>query len=162
MEGVTARRVRETDTTGEKTMARSLNQCSFIGNLGKDVEIRAMPNGKAVANFSVAVADSYKDKQTGEQVDQTEWVRCVAFDRLAETCGQYLHKGSKVYVQGRMKTRKWQDQSGADRYSTEIVLDNMQMLDSRTEGAGQAPRSSQSAAPAGGFDSFDDGSDIPF
>ena len=114
-------------------MARSLNLCQFIGNLGKDVEMRAMPNGKAVANFSIAVADGYKDKHTGETVDQTEWVRCVAYDKLAEICSQYLHKGSKVYVQGRMKTRKWQDQSGADRYSTEVVLDNMQMVDSRTQ-----------------------------
>lgn len=112
-------------------MARSLNLCQFIGNLGKDVETRFTQGGKAVANFSIAVADGYKDKQTGETVDQTEWVRCVAYDKLAEICSQYIHKGSKVYVQGRMKTRKWQDQSGQDRYSTEIVLENMQMLDGR-------------------------------
>lgn len=124
-------------------MARSLNLCQFIGNLGKDVEMRATPNGKAVANFSVAVADSYTSKQTGEVVDQTEWVRCTAYDKLAEICGQYLHKGSKVYIQGRMKTRKWQDKSGQDSYSTEIVLENMQMLDSR---ASQDKQSSQQSA----------------
>ena len=133
-------------------MARSLNLCQFIGNLGKDVEMRAMPNGKAVANFSLAVADSYKDKQTGEQVDQTEWVRCVAFDRLAETCGQYLHKGSKVYVQGRMKTSKWQDQSGQDRYSTEIVLENMQMLDGRTQDQPAQHHAPQQSAQQPDFD----------
>ena len=136
-------------------MARSLNSCSFIGNLGKDVEMRAMLNGKAVANFSVAVADGYKDKNTGEQVDQTEWVRCVAFDKLADICGQYLHKGSKVYVQGRMKTRSW-EKDGQKQFSTEIVLENMQMLDSKPEGA-QAPRAS---APAS-FDDLEDDS-IPY
>lgn len=143
-------------------MARSLNSCNFIGFLGKDVEMRSMPNGKAVANFAVAVADSYTSKQTGEIVDQTEWVRCVVFDKLAEICGQYLHKGSKVYVQGRMKTRKY-DKDGVTHYAIEIVLENMQMLDSRTDGAGQAPRSNQSAPTASaedGFDQFSD--DIPF
>jgi len=120
-------------------MARSLNLCQFIGNLGKDVEIRATQGGKAVANFSIAVADGYRDKQTGENVDQTEWVRCVAFDKLAEICGQYLHKGSKVHVQGRMKTRKWQDQNGQDRFTTEIALEGMQMLDGKPES--NAPRS---------------------
>lgn len=130
-------------------MSRSLNSCQFIGNLGKDVEMRVTPNGKAVANFSVAVADSYKDKQTGETVDQTEWVRCTAYDKLAEICGNYLLKGSKVYIQGRMKTRKWKDQSGQDRYSTEIILENMQMLDSR---ASQDTQSQQQAPQQPGFD----------
>lgn len=142
-------------------MARSLNNCQFIGNLGKDVEMRAMPNGKAVANFSLAVADSYKDKQTGEIVDQTEWVRCTAYDKLAEICGNYLQKGSKVYIQGRMKTRKWQDQSGADRYSTEIVLENMQMLDSRMQDQ-QAQQQAQQQAPQQSAQQPDFDDDIPF
>lgn len=133
-------------------MARSLNLCSFIGNLGKDVEMRSMPNGKQVANFSVAVADSYTSKATGETVDQTEWVRCVAFDKLAEICGQYLHKGSKVYAQGRMKTCKWQDQSGQDRYATEIVLENMQMLDGRTQDQPAQHQAPQQSAQQPDFD----------
>lgn len=147
-------------------MARSLNQCSFIGNLGRDVEMRAMPSGKSVANFSVAVADSYKDKQTGEQVDQTEWVRCVAFDKLAEICDQYLHKGSKVYVQGRMKTRSW-EKDGQKQYATEVVLENMQMLDarapvdSREQNHQSQPRTSAPATTqAEAYEAFDD--DIPF
>ncbi len=133
-------------------MARSLNMCQFIGNLGKDVETRFTPSGKAVANFSIAVADGYKDKQTGETVDQTEWVRCVAYDKLAEICSQYLHKGSKVYVQGRMKTSKWKDQSGADRYSTEIVLENMQMIDGRTQDQPAQHQAPQQSAQQPDFD----------
>lgn len=134
-------------------MARSLNSCNFIGNLGKDVEIRATQSGKSVANFSIAVSDGYKDKQTGEQVDQTEWVRCVAFDKLADICGQYLQKGSKVFVSGRMKTRKWSDSTGRDCYTTEVALENMQMLD----GKGDKP---QAQLPQTKEPEFSD--DIPF
>jgi single-strand DNA-binding protein len=143
-------------------MSKSLNSCNFIGFLGRDVETRAMPSGKSVANFSIAVSDGYRDKQTGEIVDQTEWVRCVAFDKLADICSQYLRKGSKVYVSGRMKTRKWQDKDGVDRYATEIVLENMQMLDSRpVEGRQAAPAQAAPAqAQQEGFGDFDD--DIPF
>jgi len=132
-------------------MARSLNSCNFIGNLGKDVEIRVMPSGVSVANFSIAVADGYKDKQTGEQVDATEWVRCTAFGKLAEICGQYLQKGSKVYVSGRMKTRKY-DKEGVTHYATEIALDNIQMLDSRSEKGSV----DYGAVDASGGQSFDD------
>lgn len=137
-------------------MARSLNLCQFIGNLGKDVETRFTQGGKAVANFSIAVADGYKDKQTGENVDQTEWVRCVAFDKLAEICGQYLHKGSKVYVQGRMKTRSY-DKNGVTHYATEIVLDTMQMLSSS-----EVPREQHQTQQSPQSDDFFDDSAIPF
>ncbi len=109
----------------------SLNRCEFIGNLGSDPELRALPNGDAVANFSVAVTERWTNKQTGQKEESTEWVRCVAFRRQAEVCGQYLVKGSKVFVAGKMKTRKWQDQSGETKYSTEIVINEMLMLDTR-------------------------------
>jgi len=107
-------------------MARSLNQCSFIGNLGKDVESRAMPSGKMVANFSIGVGESYTDK-SGTKIDKTEWVRCTAYDKLGEICSQYLSKGSKVFVQGRMETRSY-EKGGATVYTTGIVIENMQML----------------------------------
>lgn len=105
-----------------------LNECNFIGRLGKDPETRFMPSGKAVANFSLAVGEKYKDKNTGQMVENTEWVRCSAFDRQAEIAAEYLKKGSLVHVKGRMKTRKWQDQSGQDKYSTEIMVDRFVML----------------------------------
>ncbi len=148
-------------------MARSLNLCQFIGNLGQDPETKYLPSGNAVANFSIAVADDYKDKQTGQKVEQTEWVRCTAFGKLAEIIGEYVRKGSKVYVSGKMKTRKWQDQSGQDRYTTEITVNDLQMLDSRnTDGAPQQ-RQPQQAAPSspaagnGPAPAFDD-TDVPF
>ena len=148
-------------------MARSLNQCNFIGNLGRDVELRYLPSGQAVASFSIAVSDDYKDKD-GNKVEQTEWVRISAFGKLGEICGQYLQKGSKIFVSGRMKTRKWQAQDGTDRYSTEIVASEMQMLDSRTELAGGTGEPRSSASGDGGHRAsappqtpdFDD--DIPF
>lgn len=136
----------------------SLNQCNFIGNLGDDVEKKAMPNGKSVVNFSIAVANDYT--KDGQKVEQTEWVRIVAFDKLADICGLYLKKGSKVFVTGRQQTRSW-EQDGIKRYMTEIVISNMQMLDSR-EGAPQAtqaPAPQQATAPQN--DGFDD-SEIPF
>ena len=161
-------------------MARGINKVILIGNLGQDPEVKFMPNGNAVTNVTVATSESWKDKNTGEQVDKTEWHRVVFFRRLAEIAGEYLKKGSKVYIEGKLQTRKWQDQSGNDRYTTEIVANEMQMLDSRGGGggagggfskpssnqassnqpSGQSSNQAPATAPAGGFDDFDD--DIPF
>lgn len=151
-------------------MARGVNKVILIGNLGQDPEVKYMPNGGAVANVTVATSESWKDKNTGETQEKTEWHRVVFFRRLAEIVGEYLKKGSKVYIEGKLQTRKWQDQSGNDRYTTEIVANDMQMLDSRGGGGGDFSKpsggqSSQSSgqpapAPAGGYDDFDD--DIPF
>lgn len=112
-------------------MARGINKVILIGNIGQDPEVKSMPNGNAVTNATIATSESWKDKQTGQQQDRTEWHRVVFFNRLAEIAGEYLRKGSKVYVEGSLRTRKWQDQSGQDRYTTEIVASEMQMLDSR-------------------------------
>ena len=117
-------------------MARGINKVILIGNLGNDPETRYMPSGGAVTNVSLATSESWKDKQTGQPQERTEWHRVVFFNRLAEIAGEYLRKGSKVYVEGSLRTRKWQDKSGQDKYSTEIVASEMQMLDSR--GGGQA------------------------
>jgi single-strand DNA-binding protein len=162
----------------ENSMARGVNKVILIGNLGNDPETKSLPNGSAVTNISLATAESWKDKQTGQQQERTEWHRVVFFNRLAEIAGQYLSKGSKVYIEGSLRTRKWQDQTGQDRYMTEIVASEMQMLDSKggahqTSGgdsygqsappsqyAPQSPSPSAQAAPAGSFDDFDD--DIPF
>jgi single-strand DNA-binding protein len=114
-----------------------INKVILIGNLGKDPETRYMPSGKAATNFSIATSERFKDKETGEPQERTEWHRVATFDRLAEIAAEYLKKGSKVYVEGRLRTRKWQDKEGKDRYSTEIIADQMQMLDSR--GMGGAP-----------------------
>ena len=150
-------------------MARGINKVILIGNLGADPEIKYMPSGEAVANLNLATSESWKDKNTGEQVERTEWHRVVMFRRLAEIAGEYLKKGSKVYIEGRLQTRKWKGQDGQDRYTTEIVANEMQMLDSRGGGASnfnQQPASSNAqpqqpqTAPAGGFEDFDD--DIPF
>ncbi len=151
-------------------MARGINKVILIGNLGKDPEVRYMPSGGAVANITVATSESWKDKKTGEQQDKTEWHRVVMFNRLGEIAGEYLKKGSKVYIEGKLQTRKWQGQDGQDRYTTEIVASEMQMLDSRGGGASNFGGDSASSAPqkqqapaaeaAGGFDDFDD--DIPF
>ena len=110
-----------------------LNQCNFIGRLGADPEIRYMPNGDPVANFSIAVGEKWTDKQTGEAKENTEWVRIVAFRKLAEIIAEYLKKGSQVFISGKLKTRKWQDQNGQDRYTTEIIADQMQMLGSKQD-----------------------------
>ena len=117
----------------------NLNQCNFIGRLGKDPETKFLPGGDAVTNMSIAISEKYKDK-SGLSVEKTEWVRIVAFRRLAEVMGEYLKKGSLVYVSGKMTTRKWQDQSGQDKYSTEIVASQMTMLDSK----GSQPHQSSS------------------
>ena len=115
-------------------MARGINKVILIGNLGADPDIRYMPSGEPVANLSLATSESWKDSQSGELREKTEWHRVVAFRKLAEIIGQYCKKGSKLYIEGRLQTRKWQDQNGQDRYTTEIVADQMQMLDSRNAG----------------------------
>lgn len=144
-------------------MARGVNKVILIGNLGRDPEVRYSPNGGAIANITLATSESWKDKNTGEQVDKTEWHRVVFFRRLAEIAGEYLKKGSKVYIEGKLQTRKWQDKDGNDRYTTEIVANEMQMLDSRGGSANYnqdepAANSSQpEPMPAGDFDD-----DIPF
>ncbi|NIB43768.1 single-stranded DNA-binding protein [Pseudomaricurvus alkylphenolicus] len=116
-------------------MARGVNKVILVGNVGQDPEMKYMPSGNAVTNISVATSESWKDKQTGQQQERTEWHRVVFFNRLGEIAGEYLRKGSKIYVEGSLRTRKWQDQSGQDRYTTEIVASELQMLDSRNDGA---------------------------
>jgi len=115
-------------------MARGINKVILVGNLGGDPEVRYMPNGNAVTNITIATSESWKDKQTGQQQERTEWHRVVFFNRLAEIAGEYLRKGSQVYVEGSLRTRKWQDQSGQDRYTTEIVASEMQMMGGRSGG----------------------------
>jgi len=150
-------------------MARGVNKVILIGNLGADPEVRYMPTGGGVANVTIATTEGWKDKQTGEQQEKTEWHRVVFFGRLGEIAGEYLKKGSKVYIEGRLQTRKWQDKSGVDRYTTEIVANDLQMLDSRGGSAefGQAGNAGKSQAAAAQSapsapvpEAFDD--DIPF
>ncbi|MEA1890060.1 MAG: single-stranded DNA-binding protein [Pseudomonadota bacterium] len=151
-------------------MARGVNKVILVGNLGKDPEVRFAPSGSAMANITVATTESWKDKQTGEKQEKTEWHRVVFFNRLAEIVGEYLKKGSQVYIEGRLQTRKWQGQDGQDRYTTEIVASEMQMLGGRAGGGdtawnapqqGSAP-AQQKAAPQAPppSDDFDD--DVPF
>ena len=152
-------------------MARGINKVILIGNLGADPETRAMPSGTQVANLRIATSESWRDKQSGEQQERTEWHRVALFGRLAEIAGEYLRKGSQVYIEGSLRTRKWQDKQGNDRYSTEIVGNDLQMLGGRG-GAGAAPAAAGAAGagapsyaeePAGGgsrSEEFDD--DIPF
>ena len=128
-------------------MARGINKVILIGNLGRDPEVRYMPSGGAVANVTVATSDSWKDKQSGEAQERTEWHKVVFFGRLAEIVGEYLKKGSKVYVEGRLQTRKWQGQDGQDRYTTEVVANDMQMLDSRSGGSSNYDRGFDQSAP---------------
>ncbi|MCX8087629.1 MAG: single-stranded DNA-binding protein [Rhodocyclaceae bacterium] len=147
----------------------SVNKVILVGNLGADPEVRYLPNGDAVANIRVATTESWKDKNTGEKKELTEWHRVVFYRKLAEIAGQYLKKGSQVYIEGRLRTRKWQGQDGQDRYTTEIEAQEMQML-GRREGAGEAPREGAASRPApakaqpapadNGFSNFED--DIPF
>ena len=157
----------------------SVNKCIFIGNLGRDPEIRYMPSGDAMANFSIACTDTFKGKD-GSRQERTEWVRIVMSGKQAEIAGEYLKKGSPVYIEGRLQTRKWQNKEGQDQYTTEIVADRMQMLGGRSGGGNafevmeggdepqrqsaprqQAPAASKPAASGGsGFDDFED--DIPF
>ena len=148
-------------------MARGVNKAIILGSLGQDPDIRYTAGGAAVANISIATNEQWKDKQSGEMQERTEWHRVVFFGRLAEIVGEYLRKGSQVYVEGRIQTRKWQDKEGKDRYTTEIVANEMQMLGSKSGGTtasfdqSQQPQQSAPAAPAkGSNDDFDD--DIPF
>jgi len=163
---------------------RGVNKVILVGNLGSDPDVRYMPSGDAVTNISIATSETWKDKQTGEPRERTEWHRVVFFRGLAGIAGEYLKKGSKVYVEGSLRTRKWQGQDGQDRYSTEIVANEMQMLDSRGGGtanfndnsadyapanraaapvAPQQPAESQPPIPSGSADPMDDfDDDIPF
>jgi single-strand DNA-binding protein len=163
----------------------SINKVILIGNLGRDPEVRYTPGGAAICNVTIATSRNWKDKNSGEKMEETEWHRVVFYDRLAEIAGEYLKKGRSVYVEGRLKTRKWQDKEGQDRYTTEIIADNMQMLGGREgmggghggdEGGGRSygggggePTERPARAPAGkpaaskpatGFDDMDD--DLPF
>ena len=131
-------------------MARGINKVILIGNLGADPETRAMPSGATVANLRIATSESWRDKQTGEQQERTEWHRVAFFGRLAEVAGEYLRKGSQVYVEGSLRTRKWQDKQGNDRYSTEIVGNDLQMLGGRGGGAASAPGAGAAASGAAG------------
>ncbi len=152
-------------------MARGINKVIIVGNVGGDPETRYMPSGSAVTNLTVATNESWKDKQTGEKKERTEWHRVAMFNRLAEIAAEYLRKGSQVYIEGKLRTRKWQDKDGQDRYTTEIIADEMQMLGGRggsgdfgggsQGGGGRAPsQGGGNAPPQPGPDDFDD--DIPF
>ena len=160
-------------------MARGINKVILVGNLGQDPDTKAMPSGMTVCNLRIATSESWKDKQTGEMKEQTEWHSVAMFGRLAEIAGEYLRKGSQVYIEGQLRTRKWQDKEGRDQYTTEIVASEMQMLDSRGAGGGgrggdefdsggysQEPRpaparaAAQPAARAEESSQWDD--DIPF
>ena len=153
-------------------MARGVNKVILVGNVGADPEVRYLANGNPVANLSIATSETWKDKQTGERQERTEWHRVVFFNRLAEIVNEYVKKGAKVYAEGSLRTRKWQDQNGQDRYTTEIVASELQMLDGRSSGEySQAPQRTQSAprpqqqaqpqaAAEPALDNFDD--DIPF
>ena len=154
-------------------MARGVNKVILVGNLGRDPETRYMPSGSAVTNLRVATSEQWKDKATGENQERTEWHSVAMFGRLAEVAAEYLRKGSKVYIEGKLRTRKWQDKTdGKDRYTTEIIADDMQMLDSKGGGgasvpASEAPRRQSSAVAdadtgGGGPPSGDFDDDIPF
>jgi single-strand DNA-binding protein len=158
-------------------MARGINKVILIGHLGQDPDVRALPSGSSIANLRIATTESWKDKQSGEFKEATEWHTVVLFGRTAEVAAEYLKKGAQVYIEGRLRTRKWQDKTGNDRYSTEIVGQDMQMLGSRgqgggarSQGAGAASAGASAAGAGGGGESheapttstedFDD--DIPF
>ena len=152
-------------------MARGVNKVIVIGNLGQDPETRYMPSGSAVTNLRIATNESWKDKQTGDMQERTEWHGVVLYDKLGEIAAEYLRKGSQVYIEGSLRTRKWQDKEGQDKYTTEIVADRMQMLGSRA-GAGEPrseppmesraaePKPAAAKKPAGKLDDMED--DIPF
>lgn len=152
-------------------MARGINKVILVGNLGRDPETRYTPDGAAITNLALATSESWKDKQSGEMQERTEWHRVVMYGRLAEIASEYLKKGSKVYIEGKLRTSKWQDKTtGADKYSTDIIAAEMQMLDSKGSSNGgssynapassQAPSRSNDMPEMGASDSFDD--DIPF
>lgn len=137
-----------------------INKVIIEGHLGNDPEMRSMPNGEAVANISVATSEAWTDKNTGERREVTEWHRIVFYRKLAEICGQYLKKGAQVYIEGRLRTRKWQDQNGQDRYTTEIQGDVMQMLGTRPQSADGANNSQPMPQQDASANAFDDS--IPF
>ena len=139
---------------------RGVNKCIIVGNLGQDPETRYMPSGDAVTNISIATSESWKDKQTGEQKTRTEWHRVIFFRRLAEIAAEYLRKGSQVYIEGKLRTNKWQDKNGNDRYTTEIVAHEMQMLGGRGDGNQGAKVPSSKSPTQPGPDDFDDS--VPF
>lgn len=149
---------------------RGVNKVILVGNLGNDPETKALPSGSTVTNINVATSEQWKDKQTGERKEKTEWHRCSAFNKLAEIIGQYARKGGKVYIEGSLRTRKWQAQDGSDRYSTEIVISEFQMLDGKPEGSRNTTNENQGntqtgnantqSGGGGGSADFDD--DIPF
>lgn len=157
-------------------MARGINKVILVGNVGGEPEVRHMPNGNAVTTLSIATSETWKDKQTGDKQERTEWHRVVCFNRLGEIAGEYVRKGSKLYVEGSLRTRKWQDPQGQDRYTTEIIANDIQMLDSKgtsnngddmmqsapqqhyTQSPRKSPEPAQTAQDA--FDQLDD--DIPF
>jgi single-strand DNA-binding protein len=160
-------------------MARGVNKVILVGNLGADPETRSMPSGMTVTNIRIATSESWKDKASGAQQERTEWHSIALFGRLGEIAAEYLRKGSQVFVEGKLRTRKWQDKQGNDRFTTEIIADNMQMLGGRAGGSGGGPSGgsergtgggappprdeydqSSTPAPAGGKEDFDD--DIPF
>lgn len=149
-------------------MARGINKVILVGNLGRDPEMKYTSNGAAIANITVATSESWNDKQTGQKVEKTEWHRVVFFRRLAEVVGEYLKKGSQIYIEGQLQTRKWQDKDGNDRYTTEIVGNEMQMLGGRPSGSaagqqGDGFRNTSGNSPAPQQDGgFDDDSDVPF
>ncbi len=128
--------------------SRGVNKVIIVGNLGNDPEVRYMPNGNAVANLSIATSESWKDQQ-GQQQERTEWHRVTMYRRLAEVAGEYLKKGSQVFIEGKLQTRKWQDKDGNDRYTTEIIADNMQMMGGRNEGGGQSNQGGQQSNQGG-------------
>ena len=137
----------------------SVNKVILVGRLGKDPEVRYSNNGNAITNFNLATSRVYKNKQ-GEKVDETEWHRCVSFGRTAEVCGEYLHKGSLIYVEGRLQTRDWEDKDGNKRWTTEIIIDNMRMLGSKNDRSGSSAESSGNPFDKGPSDIPDD--DVPF
>ncbi|MCK4950941.1 MAG: single-stranded DNA-binding protein [Gammaproteobacteria bacterium] len=147
-------------------MARGINKAIIVGNVGQDPEVKYMPSGSAVAELSVATTESWKDKQTGEKQERTEWHRITFFGKLAEIVGEYVRKGSQVYVEGSIRTEKWQDKSGNDRYTTKIIANEMQMLGGRSGGSASfggnqgASASAPKPEPVAAGDDFDD--DIPF
>ena len=151
-------------------MASGVNKAIILGNVGNDPELKYTASGNAIANISIATSESWKDKQTGQKQEKTEWHKVSAFGRLAEIIGEYVKKGSKVYIEGKIQTRKWQDKNGEDRYTTEIVANELQLLDSRSDTPAQAPQQRPQApqapqAPKTQYappPQFDDDPKIPF
>ncbi len=143
-------------------MARGINKVILIGNLGADPETRYMPSGSAVTNIRIATSETWKDKNTGDQQERTEWHNIAMFGRLAEIAAEYLRKGSQVYIEGRLRTRKWQDKEGNDRWTTEVIANEMQMLGGRQSGAGAPAKVAEQSGASGGGGGAEFDDDIPF